>query len=83
VQCGGVHPDWFDGQQGCSQLSTDSFLDYEIIVNRYIPVVGEQLLRIRHREVWVDADRFVEVHNGLVNTVDQQVDLAPKSDQIC
>jgi hypothetical protein len=22
VQCGGVHPDWFDGQQGCSQLST-------------------------------------------------------------
>ncbi len=59
------------------------FLDYEIIVNRYIPVVGEQLLRIRHREVWVDADRFVEVNNGLVNTVDQQVDLAPKSDQIC
>jgi hypothetical protein len=25
VQCGGVHPDWFDGQQGCSQLSTHSF----------------------------------------------------------
>ncbi len=22
MQCGGVHPSWFDGQQGCSQLST-------------------------------------------------------------
>ncbi len=22
MQCGGVHPGWFDGQQGCSQLST-------------------------------------------------------------
>ncbi len=21
MQCGGVHPSWFDGQQGCSQLS--------------------------------------------------------------
>jgi hypothetical protein len=27
VQCGGVHPSWFDGQQGCSQLSTQSFFN--------------------------------------------------------
>jgi hypothetical protein len=26
VQCGGVHPDWFDGQQGCSQLSTNIYI---------------------------------------------------------
>jgi hypothetical protein len=28
VQCGGVHPSWFDGQQGCSQLSTDYHLSF-------------------------------------------------------
>ncbi len=28
VSRGEVHPNWFDGQQGCSQLSTNSY--YEI-----------------------------------------------------
>jgi hypothetical protein len=26
VSRGEVHPNWFDGQQGCSQLSTGPFL---------------------------------------------------------
>ena len=46
--------------------------------HEYIPVVCEKLLWKCHGEVGIDGHWLVEVHNGLVDTVNQQMDLAPK-----
>jgi hypothetical protein len=48
----------------------------------FFPVVGEELLRVADREVGIEADGLVEVHNGLVDAVDQQVHLTPGEKEI-
>ena len=41
----------------------------------FLPVVGVELLNVSHWEVGLEGDCFVEIHNGCVDLVNEQVHL--------
>ena len=41
----------------------------------FLPVVSVELLNVSHWEVGLEGDCFVEIHNGCVDLVNEQVHL--------